>query len=106
MNKAINRRWRSRQRVGSASTRDGGGAGGVCLLGAFTDLIVSKEANDTAAEFVHSKIREIVRDPAVAEKLLPRDHPFATKRLCVDTGYYATFDRENVDAHRCTRHAD
>ncbi len=70
--------------------------GGVCLLGAFTDLIVSKEANDTAAEFVHSKIREIVRDPAVAEKLLPRDHPFATKRLCVDTGYYATFNRENV----------
>jgi cation diffusion facilitator CzcD-associated flavoprotein CzcO len=70
--------------------------GGVCLLGAFTDLIVSKAANDTAAEFVHSKIREIVRDPAVAEKLLPRDHPFATKRLCVDTGYYATFNRDNV----------
>ena len=70
--------------------------GGVCLLGSFADLIVDKEANDTAAEFVHSKIREIVRDPAVAEKLLPRDHPFATKRLCVDTGYYATFNRDNV----------
>jgi len=70
--------------------------GGVCVLGSFADLIVNKEANDTAAEFVHSKIREIVRDPAVAEKLLPRDHPFATKRLCVDTGYYATFNRDNV----------
>jgi len=70
--------------------------GGVCLLGSFTDLIVNKEANDTATEFVHSKIRGIVRDPAVAEKLLPRSHPIATKRLCVDTDYYATFNRDNV----------
>ncbi len=70
--------------------------GGVCLLGSFTDLIYNKAANDTATEFVHSKIRGIVRDPAVAEKLLPRSHPIATKRLCVDTGYYATFNRDNV----------
>ena len=70
--------------------------GGVCMLGAFSDLIVNKESNDTAAEFIHSKIREIVKDPAVAEKLLPRDHPFATKRLCIDTGYFATFNRDNV----------
>jgi cyclohexanone monooxygenase len=70
--------------------------GGVCLAGTFSDLIVNQEANDTAAEFVRSKIREIVRDPSVAEKLAPRDYPFATKRLCVDTGYYATFNCENV----------
>jgi cyclohexanone monooxygenase len=70
--------------------------GGVSLAGTFSDLIVNQEANDTAAEFVRSKIREIVRDPAVAEKLAPRDYPFATKRLCVDTGYYATFNHENV----------
>jgi cyclohexanone monooxygenase len=70
--------------------------GGVSLAGAFSDLIVNQEANDTAAEFVRSKIREIVLDSAVAEKLAPRDYPFATKRLCVDTGYYATFNRENV----------
>jgi cation diffusion facilitator CzcD-associated flavoprotein CzcO len=70
--------------------------GGVCLAGTFSDLIVNQEANDTAAEFVRSKIREIVRDPAVAEKLAPRDYPFGTKRLCVDTDYYAAFNRDNV----------
>ena len=70
--------------------------GGIALLGAFADLIVNKEANDTAAEFVRSKIRGIVRDPAVAERLLPKDYPVGTKRLCIDTGYYATFNRDNV----------
>jgi cation diffusion facilitator CzcD-associated flavoprotein CzcO len=45
---------------------------------------------------VHRKIRGIVRNPAVAEKLLPRDYPLGTKRICVDTGYYETFNRENV----------
>jgi cyclohexanone monooxygenase len=70
--------------------------GGACMLGAFADLIVNQEANDTASEFIRSKIREIVRDPAVAGKLLPRDHPLGTKRLCLDTGYYATFNRANV----------
>src|SRR4029079_19406167 len=59
-------------------------------------LYTNKQANDTAAAFVHSKIRTIVHDPAVAEKLLPRDHPIGTKRLCFDTDYYATFNRENV----------
>lgn len=70
--------------------------GGLSMMGAFGDILYSKEANDTAAEFVRSKIRAIVRDPAVAEKLLPRDYPLATKRLCVDTDYYATFNRDNV----------
>ncbi|MBE0609488.1 MAG: cyclohexanone monooxygenase, partial [Dehalococcoidia bacterium] len=46
--------------------------------------------------FVRSKIREIVKDPETAELLCPRDYPFGTKRLCVDTGYYATFNRDNV----------
>jgi cyclohexanone monooxygenase len=70
--------------------------GGFALMGAFADLIFNKEANDTAADFVRSKIRGIVRDPAVAERLSPKDYPIATKRICVDTGYYATFNRENV----------
>jgi cyclohexanone monooxygenase len=70
--------------------------GGVGLIGSFADLIIKKEANDTASEFVRSKIRGIVRDPAVAETLLPRSYPIATKRLCVDTGYFATFNRDNV----------
>ncbi|MBZ5657772.1 MAG: NAD(P)/FAD-dependent oxidoreductase [Acidobacteriia bacterium] len=70
--------------------------GGFSVVGAFADLIFNKEANDTAAEFVRSKIRAIVRDSAVAETLAPRDYPLATKRICVDTGYYATFNRDNV----------
>lgn len=70
--------------------------GGLCMYGAYADIFVNKESNDTAAQFVHSKIRGIVRDPAVAEKLLPKEYPLGTKRLCVDTGYYETFNRENV----------
>jgi cyclohexanone monooxygenase len=70
--------------------------GGLHMIGAFADLLVSKEANETASEFVRAKIRGIVRDPAVAETLMPRAYPIATKRMCVDTGYYATFNRDNV----------
>ena len=70
--------------------------GGLGFGQAFNDLLVNKEANDTAADFFRSKIRAIVRDPAVAEKLLPRDYPLGTKRICVDTGYYETFNRDNV----------
>lgn len=65
---------------------------------AFNDLLLSEEANETAAEFVRGKIREIVHDPATAEKLCPTDHPIGTKRPPVDTlGYYETFNRDNVD---------
>jgi cyclohexanone monooxygenase len=70
--------------------------GGFAVVGAFADLILSKEANDTAAAFIHSKIRETVRDASVAEKLMPRDYPVGTKRICVDTNYYETFNRGNV----------
>jgi cyclohexanone monooxygenase len=70
--------------------------GGFSLLGAFSDLILDKRANDTAAEFVREKIRGIVKDPAVAEKLAPKSFPIGAKRMCVDTGYYQTFNRDNV----------
>ena len=69
--------------------------GGLPFLGAFADLLFSKEANDTAAEFLRGKIREIVRDPRVAEALTPRQ-VVGCKRLCSDTGYYETFNRPNV----------
>jgi cyclohexanone monooxygenase len=65
------------------------------LLG-FNDLLTNKEANDTAAEFIRNKIRSIVKDPQTAEDLCPHDHPLGTKRPCLDTGYYETFNRENV----------
>ena len=64
--------------------------------GTFYDLVVNEEANQTAADFVRSKISEIVHDPAVAEMLKPRTFPFGTKRLPLDTNYYETFNRPNV----------
>ncbi|MEZ5264001.1 MAG: steroid monooxygenase, partial [Acidimicrobiales bacterium] len=68
----------------------------VALLLAFTDVITDKAANDTAAEFIRNKIRSIVKDPQTAEDLCPYDHPVGTKRPCLDTGYYATYNRDNV----------
>jgi cyclohexanone monooxygenase len=70
--------------------------GGLGFTAAFTDLLTSKEANDTAAEFFRAKIRAAVRDATVAEALAPKDYPVGTKRMCVDTGYYDTFNRDNV----------
>ena len=70
--------------------------GGLGFTAAFADLGTNKEANDTAVAFFHAKIREIVQDPAVAEMLSPKDYPVGTKRMCVDTNYYATFNRDNV----------
>jgi cyclohexanone monooxygenase len=63
---------------------------------AYNDLLRSEEANETAAEFVRGKIREIVRDKVTAALLCPYDHPFAAKRLPQDTEYFETFNRENV----------
>jgi cation diffusion facilitator CzcD-associated flavoprotein CzcO len=68
----------------------------VGMLLAFNDLLYNKEANDTAAEFIRNKIRSIVKDPQTAEDLCPFDHPMGTKRPCLDTGYYETFNRDNV----------
>jgi cyclohexanone monooxygenase len=75
--------------------------GGLPFYGAFNDLLTSAEANATAADFVRAKIREIVKDPAVAETLCPTTI-LGCKRLCVDTGYYATFNRDNVSLVRAT----
>jgi cyclohexanone monooxygenase len=69
--------------------------GGFSLLGAFVDTLTDMRANDACAEFVRGKIRRIVRDPVVAATLCPT-HPIGCKRLCVDTGYYDTYNRDNV----------
>jgi cation diffusion facilitator CzcD-associated flavoprotein CzcO len=69
--------------------------GGLLFLGTFDDLMISREANESAAEFIRKKIRSIVKDPAVAEALIPRQ-TLGCKRLCVDSGYYETFNLPNV----------
>ncbi len=71
-------------------------AGGIAFMAAFSDLALNAESNRTAAEFVRGKIRSIVRDPAVAEALMPRSYPIGTKRICVDTDYFEAFNRDNV----------
>jgi cation diffusion facilitator CzcD-associated flavoprotein CzcO len=63
---------------------------------AFSDVLTDIDANDLVAEFVRARIREIVRDPDVAEALCPSSHPLGTKRLCLESGYYETYNRDNV----------
>ena len=70
--------------------------GGLPFIWSFTDLYTDLPANETAAEFVRAKIGEIVKDPAMAKRLMP-GNVIGCKRLCVDTGYYATFNRDNVE---------
>nr|MDT0667893.1 cyclohexanone monooxygenase [Micromonospora sp. DSM 115978] len=72
------------------------GRGGVTLLGSFNDLSLDEEANQTAADFMRSKIRETVKDPATAEALCPTTYPLGTKRMALDTNYYESFNRDNV----------
>lgn len=73
------------------------GRGGANYTHAFNDIFVRPEANEAAADYVRTRIRSIVRDPQVAEALVPKDHPIGTKRICVDTDYYDSFNRDNVD---------
>ncbi|WP_428669183.1 flavin-containing monooxygenase [Reyranella sp.] len=70
--------------------------GSISYLYSYTDLLVNKASNDTASEFVRNKIRGMVKDPKTAELLAPKDHPIGTKRLCLDTHYYETYNRPNV----------
>src|SRR5262249_34992432 len=70
--------------------------GGINALSyAFTDFFSSQAANSNAAEFARARIREIVRDPEVAEALCPYQH-IGTKRTCVDIDYFETYNRDNV----------
>lgn len=71
-----------------------GGAGQ--FASAFTDTMTDENSNKIFADFVRSKIRKIVEDQDIAEKLCPVDHPFGSKRICVDSNYFQTFNRENV----------
>ncbi len=69
--------------------------GGLTFLGAYADLLTDPDANRTAADFIRAKIRGIVKDSEVADRLMPTT-PVGAKRLCVDLGYYETYNRSNV----------
>ncbi len=70
--------------------------GSTALLRSYKDILTNEAANATLAEFVRRKIRATVRDPAVAALLTPTDHGIGTKRICLDTDYYETYNRPNV----------
>ena len=76
-------------------TEEAWARGGLPFLGAYSDLLFEKAANDTIADFARAKIRGIVKDPATAELLCP-DNVFGCKRLCVDTGYFETYNMPHV----------
>ena len=79
-----------------AYTKKWAEGGSISFLYAYTDLLVNKDSNDTASEFVRERIRSIVKDQRTAALLAPNDHPIGTKRLCLDTNYYQTYNRDNV----------
>lgn len=66
------------------------------ILGIFADQGVVPEANDIVAEMIREKIRGIVDDPETAELLCPKNHYFGTKRPCLDTNYFATYNLPHV----------
>ncbi|MBR0933798.1 NAD(P)/FAD-dependent oxidoreductase [Bradyrhizobium jicamae] len=65
--------------------------------GNFRDILIDRKANATISDFVARKIRERVKDPDVAEKLIPKNHGFGTRRLPLETFYYEVYNRDNVE---------
>jgi len=70
--------------------------GGLTFMSVYNNLAIDKTANDTAANFVREMIAGIVDDPTTAKLLQPDSHPIGTKRICIDSDYYAAFNRPNV----------
>ncbi|MCL2534514.1 MAG: NAD(P)/FAD-dependent oxidoreductase, partial [Nocardiaceae bacterium] len=71
--------------------------GGVLYSKAFPDQLADQAANDTAREFWEQKVRAVIDDPAIAELLIPTDHAIGAKRIVTDSGYYETYNRDNVE---------
>jgi len=71
-------------------------AGGTAYTRTYKDIMLVAESNETAADFARRKIQSRVSDPVLAEKLTPKDIHIGTKRLCLDTQYFETFNRDNV----------
>ncbi len=82
-----------RERIFEEAWADGGGFR--FMFGTFSDLILDEKANGYAQDFIRGKIRQVIKDPAKADKLIPQDL-YARRPLC-DAGYYQQFNRDNVD---------
>lgn len=70
--------------------------GGVLFGKTFADQMSNLQANDLARDFAERKIRAVIDDPEVADALIPTDHPIGTKRIVTDSGYFETYNRDNV----------
>ncbi len=70
--------------------------GGVLFSKTFPDQLTDLAANDEARKFYEEKIRAVIDDPALADLLIPTDHPIGTKRICTDSNYFQTFNKSNV----------
>ena len=75
--------------------------GGRVLMGLFSDVLTNPAANDIVADFVRRKIGEVVKDPETAGILMPRGYPIFSRRPCLDTDYYETYNRPNVHLVDC-----
>jgi len=72
-------------------------AGGFAFwLANYQDMFFSQKANDLCADYIKRKIRQTVKDPVIAEKLIPKGYAYGTKRQPLDTNYYETFNKDNV----------
>jgi cation diffusion facilitator CzcD-associated flavoprotein CzcO len=71
--------------------------GGVLFGKTFVGQSIDERINRFAQEYAEEQIRSVVKDPKVADDLVPTDHPIGTKRICTDSGYYETFNRDNVE---------
>ena len=65
-------------------------------MGNFRDILVDRQANALISDFVARKIRQRVKDPAVAEKLIPKNHGFGTRRVPLESGYFEVYNQPNV----------
>ena len=65
-------------------------------MGNFRDILIDEKANAAISEFIAKKIRQRVKDPEVAEKLIPKDHGFGTRRVPLESGYFEAYNRDNV----------
>lgn len=70
--------------------------GGGNFLYAYNDILSNAAANATAADYIRERIRETVKDPVTAEKLVPHGYPIGAKRICLGSDFYETFNRPNV----------
>ena len=63
----------------------------------FVEIFIDEDANAEFSEYIADRIRQRVHDPVLAEKLIPKDHGFGIQRLPMETGYFETYNRDNVE---------